>query len=42
MRPSTPIGIEEASPAFSPDVRPPDDVLELDGVGVIPFPMEEA
>jgi len=42
MRPSTPIGIEEANPALSPDVRPPDDVLEFDGVAVIPFPMEEA
>ena len=33
MMPSTPRGTEEASPAISPGVRPPDDVLELDGVG---------
>jgi hypothetical protein len=42
MRPSTPIGIEEASAAISPDVRPPDDILELDGVTAIPFPVKEA
>jgi len=41
MTPSTPIGIEEANAATSPDPRPPDDVLELDGVAVIPFPLEE-
>ena len=41
MTPSTPIGIEEANAATSPDARPPDDVLELDGVAVIPFPVKE-
>jgi len=30
------------SPAISPGVRPPDELLELDGVAVIPFPVEEA
>jgi len=36
------MGIEEASPAISPGVSPPDDVLELDGVAVILFPVKEA
>ena len=39
---STPIGIEEASAAISPDVRPLDDILELDGAAVISFPVKEA
>ena len=38
---STPIGIEEANAATSPDDRPPEDVLELDGVAIIPFPVKE-
>ena len=35
---TTPIAI----PAISPDVRSPDDVLELDGAAAIPLPVEEA
>ena len=34
--------IEEASAAISPDVRPLDDILELDGAAVISFPVKEA
>ena len=37
----TRLGIPIAIPAFSPGVRPSDDVLELDGVAVVLVPVME-